>query len=72
MALAGGGVKRGFVYGKPDMTASEPDEDPVTPADYGATLYHLMGINPEKRLMTPDNRPIEIIKDGKVLKEIMG
>jgi hypothetical protein len=31
-----------------------------------------MGINPEKRLMTPDNRPIEIIKDGKVLKEIMG
>jgi len=71
IALAGGGVKRGFVYGKPDMTGSEPEEDLVTPADYGATLYHLMGINPEKRLMTSGNRPIEIIKDGRVLKEII-
>src|SRR5436853_53557 len=42
--MAGGGVKRGFVYGKSDATGSFPDEHPVRPDDLAATLYHLMGI----------------------------
>ena len=71
-ALAGGGIKQGSVYGKPDMTASEPEENPVSPADLSATLYHLMGIDPEKTLLTPDQRPIGIVKDGKILSDIMG
>tara|TARA_R110000737_G_scaffold348496_2_gene382434 strand:+ start:1061 stop:2317 length:1257 start_codon:yes stop_codon:yes gene_type:complete len=71
VALAGGGVKEGFSYGEPDSTATEPEEDPVSPADLGATMYHLMGINPEKTLMASGGRPIEIVKDGRVLKEIL-
>ena len=71
VAVAGGGVKEGFSYGEPDSTATEPEEDPVSPADLGATMYHLMGINPEKTLMASGGRPIEIVKDGRVLKEIL-
>jgi hypothetical protein len=71
VALAGGGVKEGFAYGTPDATATEPEEDPVFPADLGTTMYHLMGINPEKRLIASGGRPIEIVKGGRVLKEIL-
>ena len=69
--MAGGGIKQGTYYGSPDATGSEVEEDPVSPQDFGATIYHLLGINPEKRLITADNRPIEIVKDGNILKDIL-
>jgi uncharacterized protein (DUF1501 family) len=69
--MAGGGIKQGAYYGSPDATGSEVEEDPVSPQDFGATIYHLLGINPEKRLVTADNRPIEIVKDGNILKDIL-
>jgi uncharacterized protein (DUF1501 family) len=71
VALAGGGVKEGFSYGEPDATGTEPAEDPVSPADLGATMYHLMGINPEKKLIASGGRPIEIVRGGRILKEIL-
>jgi hypothetical protein len=71
VALAGGGVKEGFSYGSPDATGTEPEESPVSPADLGVTMYHLMGINPEKRLMGSGGRPIEIVRGGKILDDIL-
>ncbi len=38
--LAGGGVKRGFVYGACDKNGAYPAEDPVRPDDLAATIYH--------------------------------
>jgi len=58
--LAGGGVKRGFVYGKSDATGSYPDEYPVRPEDLAATLYHLLGINPNAEIIDRNNRPLAI------------
>jgi hypothetical protein len=71
VVLAGGGIKRGFVYGSSDATASEPDEDPLTVEDLATTVYHQLGINADKELMSPGNRPIEIVDDGKVRKELL-
>tara|TARA_R110000787_G_scaffold39265_3_gene98592 strand:+ start:624 stop:1877 length:1254 start_codon:yes stop_codon:yes gene_type:complete len=69
--LAGGGIKRGFYYGEPDATRTEPEENPVSPEDFGATLYHLMGIDHNKALETKDKRPITIVDNGRVLNEII-
>lgn len=58
--LAGGGVKRGFVYGKSDATGSYPDEHPVRPEDLAATLYYLLGIPPETEIIDRNQRPLAI------------
>lgn len=69
--LAGGGVKGGYVYGKSDALASEPDENPVTPQQFAATMFHLIGISPRKKLMTPDLRPVEIVYEGEPIESIL-
>jgi hypothetical protein len=70
--LAGGGIKKGFVYGSSDATASEPEEDPLTVEDLAMTVYQQLGINGEKKLMAPGNRPIDIVREGKVRTELVG
>ncbi len=69
--MAGGGIKRGLVYGTSDPTASEPDSDAVSPENLATTVYHLLGIVADKELMAPGDRPIEIVDGGKVIKELL-
>ncbi len=69
--LAGGGIKPGFVYGSSNSTASEPEENPLGVEDLFTTVYHCLGIVADKELMAPGDRPIEIVADGKVVKEML-
>ncbi len=71
VALAGGGIKGGQIYGSSDAIGSEPDQDPVQVEDLSATLFHQMGINPERKLMSPGNRPIDIVRGGKVIHDLV-
>jgi uncharacterized protein (DUF1501 family) len=71
VVLAGGGIKKGFVYGSSDSTASEPENDPLTVEDLAATIYHQLGINHEKKLMAPGDRPIDIVREAHVRKELI-
>ncbi len=71
VVLAGGGVKRGYVYGASDATATEPDRDPVLPMDLFTTVYHCLGIVADKELMAPGDRPIEIVKGGKLMQDAL-
>ena len=71
VVLAGGGIKRGQIYGSSDATGGEPDESPLTVPDLANTIYTQMGIDPEKNLMAPGNRPIKIVKDGTLVKELL-
>src|SRR5262249_39662933 len=71
IALAGGGIKRGLVYGSSNATASEPEEDPVSVEDLFTTIYHCLGINADNELMAPGDRPIEIVNGGNVIKELL-
>lgn len=71
VALAGGGIKRGAVVGSSGATASEPEETPISPEDLAATVFHQLGIAPEKELMAPGDRPIEIVKGGRVREELL-
>ncbi|MEW6302573.1 MAG: DUF1501 domain-containing protein [Verrucomicrobiota bacterium] len=58
--LAGGGVKRGFIYGASDKTGSYPAENPVSPDDLAATMYYLLGIDPHTEVHDANKRPLQI------------
>ena len=71
LVLAGGGVKRGQVYGASDALASEPAKNALGVEDYAHTLYHLLGIDAKKDLMSPGNRPQQIVMNGNVVKALL-
>ena len=71
IVLAGGGMKRGAVHGSSDATGSEPENNPLTVEDFACTLYTQMGIDPDKALMSPGNRPVRIVYGGKVTKDLL-
>ncbi|MCB9879942.1 MAG: DUF1501 domain-containing protein [Planctomycetes bacterium] len=68
---AGGGFARGRVHGRSDPTGAEPEQAPVSPADLAATMFTQLGIDPTRRLMSPGDRPIDIVRDGRVLRELL-
>lgn len=70
-ALAGGGVKGGLVYGESDEDGVDVISDKVTEADFFATIYTALGIDP-----TTENysgvRPIPLAQfEHRVVKEIL-
>ncbi len=60
--LAGAGIKRGFVYGQSDQTASAPLDNPVHPTELLATIYHAVGIQPKTIVYNHLNQPREMVK----------
>jgi hypothetical protein len=40
--------------------------------DIVATLYHAVGLDPNKEYVTPSGRPIRLANDGKVVRELFG
>ena len=57
--------------GTSNATGAEPEDNPVSIEDFAHTVYHLMGIDAGKELMAPGARPIEIVANGNVIKEIL-
>jgi len=68
--LAGGGVKRGFVYGASDRNAMYPAENPVRPDDLAATMFYLLGIEPNTQVRAVGNRPV-LISEGQPVMGVM-
>jgi len=71
IALAGGGITRGQVYGSSDAFATAPEENPLSVEDLATTVYDRLGIVADKELMAPGDRPIEIVDGGKVVKDLL-
>jgi hypothetical protein len=69
--LAGGGVKRGFVLGKTDDQAAYPTDRPVSAGDMVATIYQLLGIDPQVTVDDLSGRPIGISHGGAPVFEII-
>ena len=68
--VAGGGVKRGMVYGKSDKTGSSPLENPVHPKNLLATIYNAVGLDPLMMQMNHLNQPRELVK-GEVVTGVL-
>jgi len=56
---------------EPNSDARTPQAIPMNVEDLSATLYHQIGIDHEKRLIAPGNRPIDIVRGGRVVNEIL-
>lgn len=71
--LAGGGVRGGTIYGATDEFGHRAVENPVSPADYHATLLHLFGFD-HAELAYQYNGQQQHLTDGKpcrVVHEIL-
>jgi hypothetical protein len=71
IVLAGGGAKRGQIYGSSDGLAAEPANSALSVEDYATTVYHLLGIDAHKDLMSPGDRPQQIVMNGKVVRGLL-
>ncbi|MDX1948092.1 MAG: DUF1501 domain-containing protein [Pirellulaceae bacterium] len=66
VALAGGGIRGGQVYGSSDSNGAFPKTQPCGPPDIHATIFHALGISPRAELRDMLNRPFPV-SDGEVL-----
>jgi len=69
--LVGGGTKQGHVHGATDRTAAAPISDPVSPADFVATIYTLLGIDPQMIVHDHVGRPLPIAHGGKPVRGVI-
>jgi len=63
--LAGGGLHGGRIVGASDRTGSRPAHTPVSPAQFAATLYRLVGID------TTDARMRPFVRDALPVPELL-
>ena len=72
IALAGGGIRGGQVLGASDSKGAEPIASPVSPADVLATMWNQLGIDPATTIPDHTNRPMYVLDDREVVRELMG
>ena len=65
--LAGGGIKRGFIYGETDKHAAYATAHPVSPEDMAATIFMALGINPSWQIQDAIGRPHQLTSGKPVL-----
>ena len=70
--MAGGGIRGGMVIGSSDEDGYQPQDRPVAVPDIHATLCHALGIDPSKEVMTPLQRPMKLVENGKPVMELFG
>jgi hypothetical protein len=58
--FAGGGIRGGTTFGRSDSQGGYPAENPVSPADVAATMYHALGIPADLLLHDRENRPVRV------------
>jgi len=66
IAMAGAGVKRGMVYGSSDSIAAYPESRPCSPADFAATVYHLLGVPDDTTIYDIFGQPHRLVIGNKI------
>lgn len=70
--LAGGGIKRGSIYGATDELGNKVAENPVTIHDLHATMLHCLGIDHKRLIYRFGGRDVSLTDvHGRVVKEIL-
>ena len=68
--FAGAGTRPGQVIGKSDKDGGLPVTEAYTPSDLAATIFHLLGIGPERQFLDTLNRPYHIYR-GKPIEPLV-
>ena len=71
VVMAGGGMPGGQVFGASDEKAAYPVSDKVTQDDIAATIYHLLGLEPETLIHDRQNRPYPV-SIGQPIARLLG
>jgi hypothetical protein len=72
LALAGGGLKMGQVVGESTAKAEVPKTNPIYPKDLMATVFHVLGIDPQQQFLDPSGRPQYLLPEGgKAIAELV-
>jgi hypothetical protein len=58
--FAGAGVRPGQVIGRSDKIGAYPATTPYSPDDLGATVYHVLGVDPASEVRDRQNRPVQL------------
>jgi Protein of unknown function (DUF1501) len=69
VALAGGGVRGGQVYGSSDGLGGQPRDGLVRPHDLTATVFHALGHDPATEIHDTLGRPLPISR-GEVIRQV--
>jgi hypothetical protein len=67
--FAGAGVRGGQVIGRSDKIGAYPATTPYSPDDIGATVYHVLGIDPAAEVRDPQGRPVQLNR-GDVIQSL--
>lgn len=59
-AFFGGGVQQGQVLGQSDKSGAYPLTVGYSPDDLGATIYHVLGIDPTTEIRDRQDRPVQL------------
>lgn len=70
LTLGGGGVKTGQVIGSSDRYGAVPESSPVSVADFVATVYHVLGMDPNAKFVA-QGREITMLPEGTVVKGLI-
>lgn len=69
--MAGGGVKGAQVVGRTNPNAEYVTDSPVRPQDLAATIYHQLGVPLHTWYKAQDGRPIELVPEGKPVRQLV-
>ena len=70
LTMGGGGIKTGRVIGASDKHGAVPVDRPVSIADFAATVYHVLGLDP-KGEYTTQGRRMRMLPEGSVVRELL-
>lgn len=71
LMLAGGGIREGLIYGESDKIGAFPTRDPLTPGDIISTIYHALGIAPDREMRDTLDRPHRLVPTGQVVDALL-
>ncbi len=71
MAMAGGGIVGGQVYGSSTADGSAVEESPVTVHDLFQTVCKSMGVNANHENLSPLGRPMKIVDGGSTIPGLL-
>ena len=68
--MAGAGIPGGQLVGATDVKGYYANDNVYSPEDFAASLYTKMGIDPTQVLHDQSGRPVQLVSNGRLIKEL--
>ena len=65
-------MRGGQVIGATNAFGESPVDRAVSPQDLAFSLLSILGIDPATELTTPSGRPVRLLNEGTLIRELLG